>query len=203
MSTPPTDAPLPLDDARRAVLLGLAREAILEPLGRPPTRLPPEPWAQQPAATFVTLEWPDGRLQGCIGNLAPDRPLVESVRANARAAAFEDPRNRPLDATRAAALTIGISVLSPLEPLHFDDETSALAQLRPGVDGAVLSWGRHRGTFLPQVWDSLPEPQDFWRELKRKAGLPPDFWDPELRLARYQVDKWSSDEPRFSTPEPP
>ena len=76
----------------------------------------------------------------------------------------------------------------------FADEADAVSQLRPGIDGMVLECGGHRGTFLPQVWENLPEPRSFLRELKRKAGLAPDFWDDAMRLSRYTVTKWAEPE---------
>ena len=87
-------------------------------------------------------------------------------------------------------------MLSALEPMAFRDEADALSQLRPGIDGLVLECGRNRGTFLPQVWESLPQPRAFLTELKRKAGLAADFWDPQLRLSRYTVAKWAEPETR-------
>jgi len=72
----------------------------------------------------------------------------------------------------------------------FSDEAAALARLRPRVDGVILSYGGRRATFLPQVWDALPDPERFMAQLKMKAGLPPDFWDERIRLARYEVRKW-------------
>lgn len=143
-----------------------------------------------PAATFVTLH-KDGRLRGCIGSLQAHRSLREDVHANAQAAAFRDPRFDPLKFEELMAIDIEVSLLSPLEPLQFESEPDLLAMLRPGRDGLVLEYGAHRGTFLPQVWETLPAPAQFLRELKRKAGLPPEFWAPDMRVSRYRVDKWS------------
>lgn len=176
---------------RRSILAAWARACIDERLGGSQAAMPDGDWLREPAATFVTLEWADGSLQGCIGNLEPHMRLGDAIARNAVAAAFDDPRNRPLDRRSAARLTVDISLLSPLEEMTFRDEAEAMAQLRPGVDGALLEWGRHRGTFLPQVWDSLPRREDFFRELKHKAGLPSDFWAPGVRLWRYTVEKWS------------
>jgi AmmeMemoRadiSam system protein A len=85
---------------------------------------------------------------------------------------------------------VEVSVLSPMQALTFTSEAEAMAQLRPLVDGVVLEYGRHRGTFLPQVWEQLPTPKQFLAHLKNKAGLPTDFWDTSVRLQRYTVDKW-------------
>ena len=173
-------------------LLTLARGAIAEQFG---TVLLPEmdaPELAQPGACFVTLS-EDGGLRGCIGTLEAWRPLGEDVRANAIAAAFKDPRFPPLARDELARIGIEVSLLTPPQPLAFADEDAALHQLRPGVDGVVFAWQGRRSTFLPQVWESLPDPRQFLAQLKLKAGLPPDFWNAELRLSRYQVSKWKEE----------
>jgi AmmeMemoRadiSam system protein B/AmmeMemoRadiSam system protein A len=147
-------------------------------------------WLDRLAATFITLK-KDGRLRGCIGSLQAHRSLREDIGANARAAAFQDPRFAPLKFEELMPVRIEVSLLSPLEPVEFGDEADLLRQLRPGMDGLVLEHGRHRGTFLPQVWESLPAPAQFLGELKRKAGLPADFWDAGIRVSRYGVSKWT------------
>lgn len=183
-------APTEFDAAQRSALAAVARAAIAERFGGAAPGSP-GPWADELGAAFVTLEWENGQLQGCIGHLRPVAPLWQSVGSNAVHAAFEDPRNLPLDRTSLGRLVVQISVLSPMSEIAFDDQAGAIASLRPGVDGAVLEWRHHRGTFLPQVWASLPAPAEFFRELKRKAGLPADFWVPDVRLYRYTVQKWS------------
>jgi AmmeMemoRadiSam system protein A len=106
------------------------------------------------------------------------------------AAAFEDPRFAPLTAQEWPATEVEVSVLSAPQPLPAHSRDEALRALRPGVDGVVFRWGLHQSTFLPQVWAQLPEPDAFLRHLAAKAGLPPDFWDAQVRLERYTVDKW-------------
>lgn len=187
----PLAAP-PGSDEPGGVLLGLARESLeLALLRRADDRGPvyDDPWLAEPGATFVTLVAGDA-LRGCIGTLLAHRPLAEDVWANARGAAFHDPRFPPLAAHELAATEIEVSLLSRIEPLEVADERQALATLRPGVDGVLLELGGQRATFLPQVWESLPEPADFLRHLKHKAGLPPGLWDPQLHLSRYTVTKW-------------
>ena len=130
-------------------------------------------------------------MRGCIGSLTARRPLLEDLRANARAAAFEDPRFPPVTVDELRELRFEISLLSPSEPLHVTSEEELLAILRPGTDGVVLARGSHRGTFLPQVWEDLPDPRDFVRHLKVKAGLPAVGWSDDLAVARYTVKKWS------------
>lgn len=165
-----------------------ARAVLGEALGGPPAP-PPPAGAARPGAAFVTLRFRDGRLQGCIGSLEPRRALFADVRGNALAAAFDDPRARPIGLADLDALDVEVSILSPLEPIEFRDEPGARAALRPGVDGVVLSAVGRRGTFLPQMWRELREPQVFLDELKQKAGLPARFWSPEVRLQRYTVDE--------------
>ena len=142
-----------------------------------------------PGATFVTLT-EGGRLRGCIGTLEAWRPLIEDVRANAVAAAFRDSRFAPLTAAELPAIRVEVSLLGASTPLDFRDETDALAQLRPGQDGVILSVDGRRATFLPQVWDELPEPREFLTQLKRKAGLPATYWSEHIALSRYAVHKW-------------
>ncbi|WP_319238858.1 AmmeMemoRadiSam system protein A [uncultured Propionivibrio sp.] len=176
-------------DVLGASLLSLARNAIGHRFSlptRPVTQLPEH---RQPAATFVTLTQ-HGELRGCIGSLEAHRPLAEDVNENALAAAFRDPRFAPLRAEEFELTRIEVSLLTPATPLRFSDEGDALRQLQPDRDGIILQHGRRRATFLPQVWASLPTPELFLRQLKRKAGLPEDFWDSDLALFRYHVRKW-------------
>ena len=186
---PGPDSPA-LPDNAGAVLLPLARAAIAGQLGLSQQAADDAPWLRREGASFITLKR-EGRLRGCIGTLRAHRILAEDVKANAVAAAFRDPRFTPLTADEFAGVTVEISVLSGLEALRFTDEQDAMRQLRVGVDGVVFQFGHHSGTFLPQVWDDYREPADFLAHLKYKAGLPPDFWDSEVKLARYTVVKWS------------
>lgn len=178
------------DTVQGSILITLARGAIAEHLGLAP--LPPVKdgrWLEETGATFVTLTQQE-RLRGCIGSLQAHRALHEDVRANAIAAGFRDPRFSPLTVEEFAYTQVEVSLLSPQEPLAFTDESDALAQMRPGIDGIVLEYGRLRGTFLPQVWEQLPRTEDFIAHLKVKAGLPASFWAEEIRLSRYTVAKW-------------
>lgn len=148
---------------------------------------------QMPGASFVTLTQ-QGQLRGCIGSLQAHRPLAQDVRANAQAAALQDPRFSPVRAGEAAGLGVEVSVLTPSVPLTFANQAHALWQLRPGVDGVVFECvheGRaYRSTFLPQVWEQLPNVLNFMAHLKVKAGLSANFWSPAVRLAVYQVQKF-------------
>lgn len=138
-------------------------------------------------ATFVTLQI-NHQLRGCIGMLEAVRPLAEDIAENAFAAAFNDPRFAPLSATEFAELDIHLSILTPAEPVSFSSEQDLVAQLQPGVDGLILEEGRRRGTFLPSVWESLPEPRQFLHHLKQKAGLAPDYWSDTIRIYRYRAE---------------
>ena len=142
----------------------------------------------QPRATFVTLQI-NQQLRGCIGMLEAVRPLAEDIAENAFSAAFRDPRFPPLEAHELHDLEIHLSILTPAEPVSFNSEQDLLSQLRPGIDGLILEEGRHRrGTFLPSVWESLPDPEQFLRHLKQKAGLPPGYWSKNIRIYRYQAE---------------
>ena len=176
------------------VLLARARNVIAGQLGRSPIPASDHPALAEPGAVFVTLTQ-CGNLRGCIGSLQAWQPLAADLEANALAAAFRDPRFPPLEATELPRTRIEVSLLTPPEPLSFRNQEDAIRQLRPGVDGVILEFQGHRGTFLPQVWESLTEPHLFFSHLKRKAGLPADFWSPEVRIHRYQVQKWKEADP--------
>ena len=177
------------DLLRGQTLLQIARAAISSVLKQPLQAPEDAPWLQQPGACFVTLTQ-RGQLRGCIGSLEARRSLLVDIKANAVAAALHDPRFSPLTLAELAGTEVEVSLLSPMQPVFFSDEADALSQLRPGVDGVVFGFESHRSTFLPQVWEQLPVATEFMAHLKRKAGLPPNFWDPCVRLHRYTVDKW-------------
>ncbi len=183
-----------LNEKLKNTLLQLARDSIALGLktGNPLTvnlkDYPPELTAQR--ACFVTLER-NGELRGCIGMLEAVRPLVEDVAENAFAAAFRDPRFPPLTDGEFTSLELHISILSPAEPMNFDSEQDLIAQLRPGIDGLILLDGYRRGTFLPSVWEQLPDAGSFLRHLKQKAGLPPDYWSKTLKVSRYTTEMFS------------
>ncbi len=174
-------------------LLRIARDAIGAKLGLSADGDIEHEGLARPGATFVTL-MRDGELRGCIGSLAATRPLRADVEANAVAAAFRDPRFQPLRGDEFDTTLVEVSVLSASMPIAFDDEAHLLAQLRPGVDGVVLEYGRLRATFLPQVWETIGEPRGFLEALKHKAGLPAGFWHPCLNVSRYSVTKWKQTE---------
>jgi len=173
-----------------AALISRARNAIADAFGLPTDAEPGHPALAAPGATFVTLRlW--GELRGCVGTLSADRPLADDVRVHALAAAFRDSRFEPLMVEEFEELEVEVSLLEPAQPLHAGSEADAHAALRPGVDGVVLEWRGRRATFLPQVWEQLPQPPEFLAALKHKAGLPADFWAEDLRLSRYRVRKFA------------
>lgn len=180
-----------LDTGERRQLLDIARQSIEQGLhGGQPLRVSQDdlpPRLRKTGGTFVTLRR-HGELRGCIGTLEPYQPLAQDVAEHAFAAAFRDPRFPPLRADELDDLTIDIAILGPPEELVFEDEADLVRRLRPGVDGLILQEGARRGTFLPSVWEQLPEPAEFLRQLKRKAGLPADHWSDTLRVWRYQVE---------------
>ena len=178
------------DPSAGPILLGLARSAIAA-RGTSIPRTGEEPaWLSRPGAVFVTLTR-NGRLRGCMGSIEPRRSLREDVMRNACAAAFHDSRFPPLPAAELPHVRIEVSLLSPTEQLSFTSREDLLARLRPGVDGLILSWHGHRGTFLPQVWEQLPDPEDFLTHLLHKARLPVFSWEPDVTVRRFTVTAWS------------
>ncbi len=173
------------------LLLQIARDAITaelhhqRPVSPELAKLPAK--LKEMRATFVTQKC-NRRLRGCIGMLEACRPLAEEVARNACAAAFEDPRFTPLTQAELEDLDIHISVLSPPEEIAFTSEADLLAKTRPVTDGLILEEGWQRGTFLPCVWDELPDPGQFLTHLKAKAGLPPGYWSKTIRVFRYKAE---------------
>lgn len=143
-------------------------------------------------SAFVTLRIGTS-LRGCCGSIDAARPLAHDVWHNAWASAFCDPRFPPLSAEEWPAAHIHISVLSTAERLNVLDEQDLYSQLRPHVDGLILERGASRATFLPSVWEQLPEPRDFVEQLKRKAGWAFDVWPADVRVFRYRADGFGED----------
>ena len=172
------------------ILLSIARSAIANSLHIPyATSDETAPWLIELGASFVTLTR-YGKLRGCIGSIHAYRPLLIDVKTNAVSAALFDPRFPPLRLKDFETVQVEVSLLTKPELITFTNESTALSQLRPGIDGVVFEYDRHRSTFLPQVWGSLPQPDLFLTMLKRKAGLPDTFWAADVKLFRYTVTKW-------------
>ncbi len=183
-----------LTEEERQALLHLAREAL--ELGVRGQKLPPLDWSslpprlREPGATFVTLTR-DGRLRGCVGALEATQPLAEDVREHAIAAALYDYRFPPVTPAELPDIRLEVSYLTPLKPLQYSHPEDLPQLLRPGVDGVVLSDGLHKATFLPQVWNQLPDPEDFLSQLCLKMGAAPDLWRRRpLQVWTYQVEKF-------------
>ena len=181
----------PTMDEKGEILLDIAGEAVRRAVLGVEDDGPPraEPWLHEPGATFVTLR-KEETLRGCLGTLAARRPLLEDLRSNARAVVARDPRFPPVRERELPDLSLEVSLLSPLVAVPCRTEAEALRELRMNPCGWVLDYQGARGTFLPQVWEMLPRPRDFWARLKEKAGLREDFWDPKIQLWRYSVAKW-------------
>jgi len=148
---------------------------------------------KQPAATFVTLK-KNHVLRGCIGALVPYEPLAKNIETNALNAAFHDHRFPPLKEDELGDITIEISILSQPSKLLYDTPADLIARLRPGTDGVILKCRGKSSTFLPQVWEQLPDPQRFLEQLCLKAGLRPDCWlNDDVSVELYQVQSFSED----------
>jgi AmmeMemoRadiSam system protein A len=181
-----------MDEAGRT-LLALARESIESSLhGRSPSTAAPAPWLSQSGATFVTLT-KNGALRGCIGSLQAAQPLRADVAQNALGAAFRDPRFPPVTAQEWPQVRVEVSLLSSPKPIRFADEADLLAQIVPGEDGLILQCEGRRATFLPQVWESLRDPQVFLGELVKKAGLPAGTRLGRCTVFRYRAAKWKEE----------
>jgi len=188
-----------LSPEERATLLRLARQAIedaVQSRSFSPLDLQNLPEAlRQPGASFVTLTT-HGELRGCIGALEAYQPLVEDVREHAIGAALQDYRFPPVDASELKDLEIEISRLTPPQPLSYKTPEELLERLRPGEDGVILRDGLRRSTFLPQVWEKLPDPVDFLDHLCAKMGASPSLWRyKQLEVLTYQVEEFR-EEPR-------
>ena len=178
----------------RRTLLRLARDAIRHGLEeKQRLRIDPSQYddvLSKQGACFVTL-MEHGNLRGCIGTLQGYQPLVSDVAEHAHAAAFSDPRFPPLSEDELDKIEISVSVLGEPEEMTISDEQDLCRQLVPGTDGVILEYGSLRGTFLPSVWETLPDCAEFVRHLKQKAGLSPDFWADGIRVYRYRTESFS------------
>jgi len=173
-----------------------ARACVLAAAGGAPASRPEAPWCEDCSATFVTVRWRDGTLQGCIGTLRTTRTLVDDIAYNAAAAATRDPRSRPLAASDVDDLEIELSILSPLEevttfgPGH---ETTLRSTIRPGIDGLVIEHEGDRATLLPSMWTQLPDLETFLDALARKVRVPRSKWTAETRLLRYTTERFTDE----------
>jgi AmmeMemoRadiSam system protein A len=180
-------------------LLRLAREAVdATVLGRalPSWSRDPRPpaWNEE-RGSFVTLSI-QGDLRGCMGNVFPAGPLVRRVIHNARSAAAEDPRFPPVTPYELGQIHVELSVLTIPKPLPFPSPAALVGRLRSQPDGVVLQLGRFTATFLPQVWEKFPEPEEFLGRLAEKAGCHREAWrEPEVLVMTYQVERFDEEIP--------
>jgi AmmeMemoRadiSam system protein A len=177
----------------RHLLLRLARDAITlaasgaRSLPPRPEQFPPR--LQEPGATFVTLTTMDGDLRGCIGALEAYQSIAEDVWEHAEAAATQDYRFQPVRPEEVDGLHIEISYLTPAVPLEYSGPDDLVAKLRPEIDGVIIRDGIHRATFLPQVWEKVPDAAAFLSHLCQKMGAPGDLWRRKrLEVLVYQVE---------------
>ncbi|HKS54022.1 MAG TPA: AmmeMemoRadiSam system protein A [Steroidobacteraceae bacterium] len=173
--------------ARRSIDVSVAAGAAAGPAPFPVLSLQPELTVRR--SSFVTLRNGED-LRGCCGTLEAPRPLAEDVWRNAWAAAFNDPRFPPLTAAEWPHLSLHLSLLTPPERLDVTTESQLLALLRPSVDGLILESETGRATFLPAVWEQLPDPAQFVRQLKMKAGWPAGYWSDRMRVSRYTTESF-------------
>jgi len=178
-------------------LVEMARKTIQKALFKPKDKSEPDSIYsrkfQERRGTFVTLTM-NGSLRGCIGHIIPQESLIEGVRVNAMNAAFRDPRFRPLSQNEFEKIKVEVSILTEPKPLTYTDANDLLAKLRGGIDGLIIRKGYHQATFLPQVWEQLPNKQDFLTHLCLKAGLAGDAWaHDQLEVHTYQVQAFEEE----------
>jgi len=183
-----------LEQAEQKILLKIARESLEKSVRGQP--LPdihfnalPAP-LQELGASFVTLTI-EGRLRGCIGTLEAYQPLAQDVQEHAMAAALQDPRFYAVQPSELGIIKIEVSVLTPKVPLGYDGPQDLIKKIRPGVDGVVLGDGYRKATFLPQVWEKVPNTELFLSELCMKMGAAGDLWRKKpLEVFTYQVQEF-------------
>lgn len=183
-----------LTEEQGKALLWLARETIARQLGMEAHEPEPEIAArlqdaelQHKRGTFVTLK-AHGELRGCIGCLVATDAMVEEVKRNALHAAFGDSRFKPVEKEELGGIEVEISILTAPTPLAYVSAEELLRALQVGIDGVIILQGGRSATFLPQVWQQLPDPQDFLSHLCRKACLPVDAWQSGgLEVFTYRV----------------
>jgi uncharacterized protein len=179
-----------LTEQGKKILLDIARQSIEFGLkNRQPLTIDINSYdhtLQSHYATFITLNI-NHQLRGCIGTLEAYQPLIKDVADHAYAAAFQDPRFSPVTPHEIDQLDIHISILTTPEIMNINSEEDLLNQLQPSSDGLILETGNHKATFLPAVWESLPDKHQFLRSLKLKAGLDANYWSDDIHFMRYQA----------------
>ena len=178
----------------KVFLVQFARSVIQEALNRGekiPAPVSISPAVHEKRGCFVTLHQ-RGNLRGCIGTIEPEQALINGVEENAVNAAFRDPRFSPLREKDLSSIEIEVSVLTVPEKLGFEDGEDLKSQLKPGIHGVILSKGWQRATFLPQVWEQLPDKEEFLQHLCQKAGMGSNCWkDPGTVVEVYEAEYFS------------
>jgi len=173
-----------IDIARKAIKEGLTGEKLIDR-----DKLIKEyPWLLRPGAAFVTLN-ENNQLRGCIGSIIAHQPLIDDLIQNAQSAAFRDPRFNPVSPDEFDKLDIEISLLTAPKELPYTDKEDLRKKIRPGIDGVILRLGNHQATYLPSVWEQLPDFNLFFATLCQKAGLAPDCLDAHPVIYVYQAEK--------------
>jgi len=179
----------------RRYMIDIAKDAIKEELiGKKlidkQDLLKKHPELANKGAVFVTIE-KRGNLRGCIGSLVAHRTLIDDLVANAKSAAFSDPRFPPLtlEEFESSDFSLEVSVLSEPKELPYKDTADLKSKIRPNIDGVILKQGNHQATFLPQVWEQLPRFEDFFAHLCHKAGLEPNCLEGHPQIYTYEVQK--------------
>jgi hypothetical protein len=173
------------------VLLRGARAAIASSFGGPPPETPhPIDGLFDRGACFVTLT-DEGELRGCVGNVVAESTLWDALLHNAHAAAFRDHRFAPLSASELERAHISVSVLSPLTEVPARTEAELVGHLRIGTDGVVLRWRGRSATFLPQMWERLPDPHEFLLHLRRKGNFPSEHWPPGIAASKFTIEEYA------------
>lgn len=183
-----------LTDEDKDMLLKLARSSIENELRKGAEVKRPKEIStalKEKHGCFVTLH-KRGALRGCIGTIEPVRPLFSNVEENAINSAFKDPRFSPVTQEELPELEIEVSVLTEPKILEFEDAKDLMAKLKPGVHGVILSQGHRSATFLPQVWEQLPDKKDFLENLCLKGGMSRSCWKEKETIVRvYEVAHFS------------
>ncbi len=175
------------------ILVEIARDAIVEELTGH-KRIDREalvlthPWLAQKGAVFVTLN-KQSQLRGCIGSIIAHAPLIDDLIHNAKAAAFSDPRFRPLREDELERIEIEVSLLSEPKPVDYRDTEELRHIIRPKIDGVIMRMGNHQATYLPSVWDQIEDFDIFFASLCQKAGLMENCLDQHPHIWRYQAEK--------------
>lgn len=173
-----------LDIAKNAILSQFDSNVKIDTMGL----LNKYPFLHEPKATFVTLTF-NGHLRGCIGSLIAHRTLLDDLIYNAKSAAFNDPRFPPLSKEEFSFVNLEISLLSTPLKVDYTDKEDLKNKIQQGVDGIILKSGYHQATFLPQVWESLPSFEEFFKALCQKAGLNGNCLDDKPTIFTYNVEK--------------